>query len=241
MTPIRYKFFLILFLVLLALFGVLASPLFHVRAVTVSGNVTRSEAEVLRLSGLDEPVNIFAVSSRGVSRALKQDAYIGEVTVRRHFISRTIDLTIRERTLRGYVEFSPGMYLYIDEHGTVLEVASYFTEPLPVVVGLDVQPFTVGQLLDVTNQQSFNALITLSHLFYQHGLSSSVVRLSLQDRENTRIYINNLSVDIGDMNDAAVKIQRLAHILPELEARGVTGGFLDLTDTSQPARFRALT
>lgn len=236
-----FRVILAAFLVVFVFLALLLSPLFNVTQVTASGYVTRSKAALLYTAGLDKPVNIFAVSARRIRNNLLADPYIASVQIEKDYLARSVDITIRERTLRGYVEFLPGTYLYIDETGTVLEVATSFTQKLPVVVGLELSSFTVGQVLDVPHQQSFDTLITLTNLLYKHEMASTVVRVSLQDRDNTRIRVGALEVELGELWDADIKIRRLAHILPELEARGLYSGFLDLRDISRPARFRALT
>ena len=235
------KCLLVFFFILLILLVLAISPLFNVAQITVSGNINRPTDELIRTAGLDNPINIFAVSTRGIQKALLKDPYINGASITKDYINRTIDLNISERMLRGYVEYMPGTFLYIDETGRILEVSTRFTEKLPVIVGLDLRPFTVGQLLDAPHQKSFETLTTLAQLFHKHGLESDVIKVSLQDNDNTRLYVGNIAVDLGDIRDADVKLRRLKRTLPELEKRGLSGGFLDLTDISKPTRFRALT
>lgn len=229
-----------LVVILFCLVLLLASGLFTVKSVNVSGLVHLQEAYILETAGLNKPVNIFAFSPGQAKKALFKNPYVKTAEIKKNVFSQTVNIKVKERTVSGYVEHASGSYIYIDEEGRVLEVADQFAEKLPVVTGLTYTGFTVGQPLSVPNETSFKTLVTLVHLFNKYEMEASVIKISLQDENNTHLYINNIDVEIGDLRDVDEKIRMVKVILETLEDKNVKG-FLDIKDVSKPARFKILT
>ncbi len=229
------SFFIVFIFVL-----ILLSPLMQIIDVTITGNKKLENSYILELSGLNDNKNIFIFSEVAAKKKLLKNPYVETVKIKKHYLQKTVDIIINERVLSGYVEYTPGNYLYIDENGYILEVAQSFTERLPIVVGLGLKPFTVGQILDVSNPDSFETLVTVSHLINKYDLETDVVKVSLHDENNTHLYVNNIDVELGDIRDADEKIRTLKVILQTLEDKEIKG-FLDLKDINKPTSFRILT
>ncbi|MCL2853491.1 MAG: FtsQ-type POTRA domain-containing protein [Defluviitaleaceae bacterium] len=220
---------------------ILLSPLFSVVSVTVEGNSRIPDEEIRRELGLTAPsrVNIFLYDSRGSLRRLN-NPYIESASIGRGFLAREITVTVVERRLAGFVEFSPGQYLFIDENGLVLETATAFVESLPIVVGLDFTGFTVGSPLEVSNERAFENLVAISRLLSRHGMESDVIRVDVNDSSNIRLFINELDVSFGDTANGDQKIQTLIQILNHFEGEYVRGT-LDISDISRRPILRHLT
>ena len=220
---------------------ILLSPLFSVVSVTVEGNSRIPAEEIIAGLGLAEPsrINIFLYDSRGSLRSLSTP-YIESASISKDYLSRGITVTVVERKLAGFVEFSPGQYLFIDGNGLVLETATAFTESLPVVVGLDFTGFTVGAPLQVSNERAFENLAAISRLLSRHEIKSDVVRVDVNDCSNIRLFINDLDISFGDTADGDQKIQTLIQILNHLEGEDVRGT-LDISDITRHPILRHLT
>ena len=213
---------------------ILLSPLFNISRVTVEGNYRISGDEIQSKLGLAAPseVNIFLFNTRSSLRRLN-NPYIESASISKDYLAREITVTLIERRLAGFVEFSPGQYLFIDENGLVLETATAFTQSLPIVVGLDFAGFTVGSRLDVTNERAFENLVAISRLLSRHGVEADVVRVDVNDSSNIRLFINELDVSFGDITNGDQKIQTLIQILGSFEGEDVRGT-LDISDITRP-------
>ena len=220
---------------------ILLSPLFSVASVTVEGNSRIPAEEIISELGLAEPsrVNIFLYDSRGSLRRLSSP-YIESASISKDHLARGITVTVVERRLAGFVEFSPGQYLFIDENGLVLETATAFTESLPIVVGLDFTGFTVGAPLEVVNERAFENLAAISRLLSRHGMESEVVRVDVNDCSNIRLFINELDISFGDTTDGDQKFRTLIQILDHIEGKDVRGT-LDISDITRHPLLRHLT
>ena len=235
------KFLVIVFiLVFVALFMV--SPFFRVSAVHILGNETLTDSMVLDTIRPHNINHMVAFNRRGALRSLRElSHYVESVNIERSFLSGEIFINVEERTLSGYIEYMQGRYLFIDAHGRVLEVASAFTKRLPIIVGMDYQRFALGQPLEVDNPRAFETLTTLTQIFNRYDMQTDVIRVDISNLSDIRLYIDELRVMIGSIQDIDEKINTLIAIMAEFERRDQRKqGFLYISDVNQPARFMLL-
>ena len=216
---------------------VMVSPIFEVRQVNVTGNTVVEEAAIRAAVGLDAKANMFAVLSYRAVSALEAMPYIKSAKIVKTY-PNTIDIAVVERKVCGYVEFARmNTYLLIDGEGMVLGTQTYLSEKLPVIVGLSFDDFAVGRRLETENKDAFDTVVTLSNLFDKVGLED-VVKVDVSDNRDIHLYIRNVDVFFGGMDDADLKIQTLKVLAAELppEARG----FLHMEDISKDPIFQPL-
>lgn len=216
------------------------SPLFHFTYITVSGNGQIGEEEILDRAGLDQSVNFFLFGSGRARRDVMENPYIDQVNFRRIF-PNTLEITVRERFISGYIEYLKGMFLYIDENGRVLEVRSYMKEKLPVITGLRFSHVRVGQVLEVDNPDAFGTVVIFSQLLNRHELTDVISQIDVSDPSNTRLRLYNIEVYLGDTNHAHEKILTLREIVDVWPVVQDVPGFLDLREPSTEYIFRILT
>ena len=216
------------------------SPIFHFTDITVSGNGQIEKEEILSRAGLDRSVNFFLFGSARARKYIKENPYIDLVNFRRTF-PNTLEITVRERFLSGYIEYLEGMFLYIDENGRVLEVRSYMKKKLPIITGLRFSHVHVGQLLEVDNPDAFGTVVTFAQLLNRHELTGVISQIDVSDPSNTRLRLYNIEVYLGDTNHANEKILTLREIVDVWPVVRDVPGFLDLREPSQEYIFRILT
>ena len=112
--------------------GLIVSPVFAMRSVTVEGEQRLSEAEVLRAGGLDEDTNVLLLSVDQTRRQLLANPWIAEAEVVRS-LPATLTLRIQERRPVA-VARDAGGYLVIGNDGTTLTTAER-DESLPQIKG----------------------------------------------------------------------------------------------------------
>jgi cell division protein FtsQ len=236
----RKKVFLRLLVFAAVLFVVIAalsSPLFAVKEIVIIGNEAVSADIIAATAQLSEGQNIFAFDAGGAKKLLQEHPYIKSVDINKDYPDK-ITVTIVERKPRAYVEFkSVASYLLIDETGLVLESSSYAAEELPVIVGLKLKDIILGQPLAAEDTKSFENVVLLSNLFDKYELTGRI-RIEVSDEEDFHLYISNIDVQLGGIEDADTKISMVKAILPNIPEGA--RGFLDVKDIEKNAVFQYL-
>lgn len=224
-------------IVVIALGGILFSPLFAVKSIQITEMVRYTKSELCEKIGLREGMNIIVFNRFSAKKILEDDQYIdnAKISVR---LPDTINIEIEERKVRGYVPYM-GSYLYIDEYGCVLDVQPYFKETLPVVKGLDFNKFQVGKTLTVKNQESFDVIVKIAQMMTKYNLLDIVVEVDVSDPHNILAYVNKVDVTLGDIADCDEKIRTMAECIKNIPEGD--RGTLDLSDMSKPIVFKYLT
>ena len=153
----------------------------------------------------------------------------------------SIEITVYERFLSGFVEYIGGMFLYICENGRVLEVRSYMAEDLPIIMGLQFSHVHLGEPLMVDNVDAFGTVTALAQLLNRNGLMETISWIDVSDPANTRLRLYNIEVYLGDIRGSHEKISTLREIVNEWPVVRDARGFLDLRELDSEYIFRNLT
>jgi len=194
----------------------LISPFFGADEIIIMGNVNVSQTEIEDRLDLVIGDNLLLFNNAAARARIMENLYVDSVAFNRELPGR-ITVTVRERRLVGYAEHSPGSFLFLDESGRVLEVRSFFTDPLPVVVGLSFNSFQLGEILDVPNRSVFNIIAQYASALQRHGLAAEVVHIDVSDIFNTRIAFSNFIFEVGDdAHNADEKVRVIVAALSKL-------------------------
>ena len=215
------------------------SPFFHFTDISVEGNLQIETEEILRRANLDRASNFFLFSPRRARRDIMENYFIDHVGFRRTWPG-TLEITVQERFLSGFIEYLDGMFLYIDENGRLLKVRSYVIEGLPKVTGLRPSQVHLGQLLEVDNPDAFSTVVIFAQLLNRHGLMETISHIDVSDPENTRVRLYSIEVYLGDTRGAHEKIMTLREIVNEWPVVRDARGFLDLRELDTEYIFRNL-
>jgi hypothetical protein len=228
----RFKVSLAVCAVLLAFILFLLSPYFAVREITIIGNSTVSRAEIEDRLDVIQGDNILLINTNAARRRIMENLYVDDVSFER-ILPGQITVTIRERRLIAYVEHTPGSFLFIDEGGRVLEVRTFFTEPLPLVTGLQFTSFQLGERLDVPHRAAFGIVTQYALALQRHGLSQQVTHIDATDVYNTRVRFPNIEFNVGNARDADEKVRVMADILLRMPDLVSYRGFVDLREIAE--------
>jgi hypothetical protein len=236
----RFKLTLVLCGVLLALLLFLVSPFFGAAEIVIIGNTTVSRTEIEGRLDVAAGDNILILNTAAARRRIMENLYIDRVSFSRALPGR-LYVTVRERRLIAYIEHTPGSFLFIDEAGRVLEVRTFFTEPLPVVTGLVFDSFQLGAVLDVPNRAAFSIVAQYAQSLQRHGLATLVTHIDVSDVYNTRILFPNIEFNVGDAHNADEKVRVMVEILLNLPPMAAYRGFTDLRELTGQYFFSLLT
>jgi len=226
-----------LFIIAIALAVVFFTPLLDLSNHHLYGNSTVTAEEIWqasgfttrieRTSGLRSYPNFFSVSASRMERNILSIPYIYTAEVIKSF-PNTITIHVTERIPAGYVIFQDMMFIYIDRHGMALEMRSYMSQILPVIVGLGIDSFTPGTYLEAANNQALAVAVELTQMIQERGMF--IDEINTADPYNIRLFAENIEVIFGTMNRADEKLTHLNAILNDANRERGIRGTLDLTN-----------
>ena len=229
---IRRKWAIIAFFVLfpvLVIILFLASPVFHITEVIISGNARTPDEEVIARLGVRSTTNLVFFNARNAAGRLMENFFIGDVRFRRELPGR-LHVQIEERRLMAYVEHMPGLFLYIDDFGMVVDIRNYTMEARPLLEGLQITRFQKGQELEVPDRVAFNAVVHYSLLLYHHDLIGRVTHMDVSDTANIRILIDYWEFNVGGVMNADEKVRTIIAMLDAMPNQELMRGFTDLRE-----------
>lgn len=186
-------------------------PFFNIKEIRVTGNEALTQEQVKGYLSFKEGDNVFLFNKSKCAETILNNHYVKSVEINR-ILPSTVEITINEYKLRGYVPYS-GSYLFIDGEGRVLDVQKSITKALPVVEGLKFSNVTVGEILQVDNPSTFETMVHLSKLFEKYELLSDVIRVDMTDVSDIHLYTGNVDIKFGSFDDANRKLLMLIEVL----------------------------
>ena len=197
--------------ILAAIITLFMMPFFSIGEIRVTGNDSVTADQIKSYLTFKEGDNVFLFNKSKCKNTILDNHYIESVNINR-ILPSTVEITVNEYKLRGYVPYS-GSYLFIDGEGRVLDVQEETTKSLPVVEGLKFSNVTVGEILQVDNPSAFETMVHLSKLFEKYELLSDVIRVDLTDVSDIHLYTGNVDINFGSFDDANRKLLMLIEVL----------------------------
>ena len=186
-------------------------PFFSIKTIRVTGNEALSADQIKTYLTFKEGDNVFLFNKSKCKANILDNHYIQSAEINR-ILPSTVEITVSEYKLRGYVPYS-GSYLYIDGEGRVLDVQKEIKKSLPVVEGLKFSNVSVGEILQVDNPSTFETMVHLSKLFEKYELLSDVIRVDMTDVTDIHLYTGNVDIKFGSFDDANRKLLMLIEVL----------------------------
>ncbi len=215
----RRKKMLIALIILLVLVF-LNSFVFSIQEIAITGNEVVSAEEIREELGLKEGMNMFHFLIASAFQKMDMNPRIETVDIYVKWPNR-LEIGVKERTVVGYVAYM-GMYLCLDETGYVVDSTHYLEEDMPVITGVSVQNFTLGEPLNTESVSLSQTIMDICGALQKYGIASGIVRVDLTQVSDIRLYTERLDVRCGGEEDIDSKIQALSRILEETpEAEGI--------------------
>ena len=229
------KKFLAIFAVIVVVAVILYSALFQVRRITVTGNTTISDQEIIRLSGLKTGQSSMTIDDEAVMRKIEGNRYLRCTLVDVQWDSVTIH--VKERVPAVYINHN-GMVVMLDNRGYVLEeslsaYASY--DNLVKVIGLDVRRCALGQQISL---HSSSQMETYTQILVELKAMKGLALLSELDMSSMdSIYLatrDNFYVRLGSEDSIHEKLRAFMITRDRVLQMGYTTGTIDVTDPGRP-------
>ena len=208
------KYVILLVLIFAGIIGLLMSPVFNVKTITVSGNNKITTESIISLSGLTTGVNAFKMSTGQAEKNIKSNPYIENVKVNRKLPSE-ITIEVTERVTTFMIEFVNGL-VYINNQGYLLEIS---TERLsvPVISGINtpIEEFKEGNRLIVEDLQKLETAIKIMDTLGSYDIAKLVTGINIADKNNYIVYMDGegKTIYLGNATNLNDRIKYLKEIL----------------------------
>jgi len=201
--------------------------LFKVRKITVAGCETRSQEEIIALSGLEYDESIFLVDKQEVLDALSSEPYIKPVELQIKYPDNVF-ITIQERKEAACIE-KDGAFVIVDHDGWVLKVVMTVEEaPYPLVKGLPADSVEVGKQIGTRDIFKIDVLRRVLDASAEAGFAVNQIDVSLA-ADIAITLSDGLVVELGDDTALAEKLQLVEASKKGIAELGETGGILDVS------------
>lgn len=194
------------------------SPIFNIKNITVTGNSKISSETIISLSGLSIDQNIFNFWSNDIKEAVKQNAYIDTVEVKRK-LPDSIEINVKER-IATYMITLGNAYVYINNQGYILEITSKKLE-VPLLIGYNTaaEEIVEGNRLNETDLEKLNDILKIMEAASSSNsdIGSLITQIDISDGNN---YILSMpeekkTIYLGDTTNLSTKILWIDKFLDE--------------------------
>ncbi len=219
-----------LFITILIAGVLLCLPVFRVSNVDISGLV-KIPRETIMNAVQDEMGNhILRVDKQAVEERIQKITYVADVTVQTKFPNR-LEINIKETTMVGYIRFTGGI-IGIDGNGKVVETAQEQNESIPVVEGIKVKTFVVGESLAVSEEEKLKVALTCLNAIQSNGLTSTIAKVDVNNLQEILLQTSGqVTAKCGSKDQLEYKIAMFSSVLPQINLQ--VPGTVDLSIAGQ--------
>ena len=224
----RKKLWLIAAALVLFVLLILNSSIFSLKHVEIEGNTRVSDEKILEDLELEMGTNLFRYMLTHLNAEPKVDPRLSAVDI---YFSwpNTIRIKVDESMTIGYVYFQ-GTYLCIDRKGHVATSTYTLDEDLPIIKGIEVGSFSLGESLDTKDTQRYEAVVSVCAILRKHDLNVAVSEVNVRNLEDIVLYTEKLEIHLGGMKEMEQKIGVIGSILEKPE---IPAGILHIEDLDQ--------
>ena len=129
--------------------------------------------------------------------------------------------------------------MYIDESGMVVDIKSSYTEPLPIIYGLNFDSFTIGKKLKTDNDEAFSIVMEITNAIKDKEDLKQILKIDISNLEDIHLYMENLDIILGNREGLNIKINTLNEIVKNFKPE--EKGFLYIDDINKPPIFKYMT
>lgn len=193
----------------------LNSDFFKVEKVEIRGNERVSDEIVLEDLEMQDGMNLFRYFITHLQSEYELDPLILSADV---FVKwpRTVRVEVVEKKVMGYIPYM-GMYLCIDTTGSVLDSIHEVAEGTPVLTGISVQSFGMGEPVDTEDTERFTIMLDCLKIIEKYALTASVDEISVARADDIHLILKEegLDVSLGGSEDLDRKISAVVSILED--------------------------
>lgn len=217
----------------IGLLGFLGYKVVRANSILVEGNVNMPAEQVVALSGIKEGTHLLRVNKAAAKEGIEADPHFIYEGVKYKFPS-SIVIVVKERIETVCFRFY-NAYVITDEQGLILGHVESEQPGLPLVKGIEVTDFTLGEPIvtkDTHKQETMLQVLGQMHTF---ALVDRVKEIDITEANAIVLLLQDgTKVELGQPLELSRKFAWMASILENLESQGISGGTINITTTKAP-------
>lgn len=207
-----------------------ATPLLHIRGVSISGNIKISTEELQPIAESLSGRNLLLTGKKGVKKMFLGFPYTDDISVNKKLFPPSLIIEIEEREpaicLMHNQEF-----VVADATGRILEVTSSKPE-MPELIGLKLTSSNAGETLSLDDNSKLKTVVNILESFKKSGLLTGITKISLEDMDNIIFnYENRIDGICGPYVDFNRKLGLFREAITSNQLTEKSRGTIDLTKT----------
>ncbi len=194
------------------------TPAFYIHEITVTGTELLTPEKVLDASGLKVGTNIFTFRTDTAEQNVSNLSFVKNVSVSRKFPDK-VSIVITECKPIAQILCGESLYIIVDETGKILDTTSERERyGVPAIEGIRVEQFHVGDVVETSQPDDVQMLLTISTELSANMMADTVDKLFIDRGDIFLRFQNDITADIGNGSNYAYKIKFLKEVLAEIPA-----------------------
>jgi cell division protein FtsQ len=208
----------------------LSSPRFQLQEANFTGLTRASRAELVKLSGLAQGQNLFALDVSALEKAMLQHPWVRGVEVTRHFPA-TVSVEVVEHTPEALVVLGD-LYVLDGEGEPFKRVTPGDGLDLPLVTGVEREEYVKEP---AAVRERMKSAIEVAHAYgaLKPGRHERLSEVRVDGTSFALVTVAGQEVLLGEGNTEA-KLARLTRVRRELSARGLAADVIHLENRARP-------
>lgn len=217
-----------LFVLFLAVYAVMQSPLFQLRAVELVGAERVLPEDVILAGKIELGANLFSINLRELRRSLERIPLVDEARLARKFPG-TLIVEISERRPLAYVSADGGIWA-VDAEGYALFKVDRLSMAAPVVTASPPVAVTIGERID--HRPLASALRFVDALSVKSR--SNLSEVHAEEGGITAYSRDRVTIALGGGGDAIEQARVLEALLEKIDAEGLSVSRIDVSRPRAP-------
>lgn len=217
-------------LIIIVLILLFLTPIFNIRTISVDGNETVSDEQIVeRLKPLIGQ-NLLRTSDGKIENMLKEIPYVKDVGVQKKLFPPSVELTVTEYAPAAIIRTGGKNYV-ISSNLRVLDELQISQGSLPIITGVEIERADIGYDCEVKSGKGDTLRIMLQTL-EKTELIHSVAEINLMSLTAiTMNYDDRITVQCGSQLDMEMKIRMFREAIMSEELSQNVRGTIDLSET----------
>ncbi len=200
----------------------LLTPAFYIREITVTGVSHLTPDKVIDASNLEVGKNIFTFRTDRVEESISLLSFVKEAKVSRQYPNK-VSIVVTECKPLSQVVCGESLFIVVDDDGKILDTTSERAKyGIPVIEGVEVEQFEVGNIINTQKTDTFETLLQLSKELSENNMVDMVDKLSWEKGTFYFTFRNGVVCDLGNGTNISYKIRFVKEVMNRIPA-GKTG------------------
>lgn len=222
-------FFLILIILGFSV-GILFSPAFNLAGLIIENGENVTKEDISNAVNVNYGENILKQNYKMLKSDILSLPYISDAQIKLKLPDK-IKIEYTEREPYALIKFLDSYYV-VDKYGYLLEVSKEIIEnELPIIYGIDVAEYSLGQKLDDIHGTKLKNVVTLLETAKQKKFGYTIYEINYESIGEVKLWVKEEDIEVTygdiDKNVIAEKLTYLEEMLKRLKDKK---GRLDMSD-----------